>query len=81
MTRPPVKAIDVLCVDTIQMTQALGQVSFPGFDERMVMVGHLTIGMAQPIVPSACLSGHFQKFSPVRRLKKDVMPTFPRAMM
>lgn len=57
--------VDALRVDAVDLAHALHQVRFWRFNEDVVVVGHLTPGMADPVKSPADLTKHFQPRFPV----------------
>jgi hypothetical protein len=47
---PAVAFVEELRVDAVQLPHAEGKVAVRGLDEKMVMVGHEAVGVAEPII-------------------------------
>jgi len=61
MAAPTVPPVGLLRVNTIELAHPLGQIALWRFDHQVVMVGHQTVGMAQPIRVLDNLAENLQK--------------------
>jgi hypothetical protein len=50
MTDPAVPLIEELRIDAIQLPHAEGEVAVRSFDQKMIVVGHEAVGVADPVV-------------------------------
>jgi hypothetical protein len=50
MTDPAVPFVEMLGVDAVQLSHAEGEIAVRGLDEEMIVIGHETVGVANPIV-------------------------------
>ena len=64
--------IDSLRINSVQVPHPYGKIALHGFDEQMVMIGHLAPCMADPIEAPACLSKHVKPQQPITVVKIDV---------
>ena len=53
MSNPPVPAIEVLRVKTVQLPHSMAEVAFNRFDHDVIMVPHLAVGMHMKIETAA----------------------------
>jgi len=55
-----VAAIEALGVNTIQVAHAFREIGFGRFDDQMIVIAHLAIGVAYPVESLANLAECFQ---------------------
>jgi hypothetical protein len=48
---PAVTIVEELGINAVQLSHAYRKIAVRGFDEKMIMIGHETIRMANPVVP------------------------------
>ena len=65
MPYPPVSAIEVLCVNTIELAHTFREVGFRYFDDHVIVVIHQAIRMAPPVKAAAYLPEHAQPLESV----------------
>jgi hypothetical protein len=73
MTGPTVALIEELGVNAVQLPHAQGEVALRGLDEKTVMVGHETVGVAQPIVAFIDMLEGVQEVQEVGVVLEDVL--------
>ena len=66
-------AIETLRIDAVQLAHAFGQISIDRFHEQVIVVGHLTIGMHDPVEASADITDNGQPCCPVIIIQIDVL--------
>ncbi len=77
--------VDVLGVDTVELSHALGQIGVGRFDQQMIMIRHQAIGMTDPVETFAGSAQDVQKRDAV--VVSSALPrkvsrrSFPRAVM
>ncbi len=71
MAGPAVPFIEKLGVDTVQLAHAQGQVAVRGFDEKMIMIGHETVSVADPVISFVDVLEGVQKVLAVGVVFKD----------
>ena len=66
-------AVECLGLDPIEMTHSCGKVAFDRFHHKMIMVGHLAPGMANPVKPDARLSQDIEPAQPVAVIEINIL--------
>ena len=67
-------AIEVLCVDPVQLPHALGEIAVRGFDQEMIVVVHQTTGMHRPVEAGDDLRQHAPKQTPALLAQENGLP-------
>ena len=62
MTGPSVPFIEELCVDTVKLPHAGGEISVGSLDEEVIVVGHEAVGVTDPIVAFIDMLEGIEKF-------------------
>ena len=60
MPDPPVNAVEALRIHAVELTHAASEIGFGRFDQEMIVIGHLTPGVADPVTPLADLAEDFK---------------------
>jgi hypothetical protein len=68
-----VLTVYVLSVDAVELTHPLGEVGFRGFDDQMVVIGHLAPGVAVPIESLANGAQDGEPLESVGIVEEDVL--------
>ncbi len=68
------RLIEALSIDAIELAHACGEVAVGGFDEQVVVVTHLTVGVADPVEAFADVPQHIQPQIPIFLFEVDILP-------
>ena len=74
-----VRAIEALSVHPVELAHADGQVGLGRFHQQMIMIGHQTVGVADPTVTRDNLGESLRKELAVVIREKDLRRALPRA--
>ena len=66
-------AVEALGIDTIKLAHAFGEVGIGRFDEQVIMMGHLAIGVAHPVEALADLGKRFEPGEAIVVGQKNVL--------
>ena len=77
VTHTAVTAIELLGIHAIQLAHPGRKVAFGGFDDQMIVIGHLAPGMDGPVVALAALGQGFQPDFAVDVVDKDILAPIP----
>ena len=69
-----VATVELLGVNTVELTHALGEIRFRRLHHHMVVVGHLAIGVAAPVEAGADLPERREPIDPVLVIAADRLP-------
>ena len=67
----PVSAVELLRVDAVELPHSLGKVCVGCFNEEVVVIGHETVRMTNPVVSLDNISELGEKYSMVMIVKED----------
>ena len=74
--------IELLRIQAIELAHSSGKISFDGFDQKMIVICHLTKTMDDKVVPFAHVSKDFQPLTSVEVMTVDrIFPVAPRGDM
>mgnify|MGYP001607791079 CR=1 FL=1 len=68
---PAVPFVEELGIHSVQLAHAYGQVPVRGFDEKMIMIGHEAVGVADPVVAFVDVLEGVQKVLAVMVILED----------
>ena len=71
MTGPAVPFIEVLGVDTVQLSHTEGEIAVRGLDEEVIVIGHEAVGVTEPVVAFVDVLESVQKVLAVLVISKD----------
>ena len=77
MPDPGVGAIDILRIDTVELTHPLGKIALHSLHHDMVVVTHQAISMTNPVEPLAHVSKNTTPGKPILVAGKDILPPVP----
>ena len=60
MPDPPVNAVEALRIHAVELAHAASEIGFGRFDQEMIVIGHLTPGVADPVEALADLAEDFK---------------------
>ena len=60
MANPPVNAVEALRIHAVELAHAASEIGFGRFDQEMIVIGHLTPGVADPVEALADLAEDFK---------------------
>lgn len=55
----------LVVIDAVQLPHALGEITFQGFYQQVIMIGHQALGVTAPVETFAYLIQGFQKHLPI----------------
>jgi len=73
VTHPMMSAIDLLCINSVQLAHSGGEIGLGRFYNHMIVVGHLALGVDDPVKSFATLGQHFQPRYAVGIVNVDVL--------
>ena len=69
-------SVKKLGIDTVELSHAEGEVGIRCLDQKVVMIVHETVGMAEPVVLPDSRTKDGKELLPISIIHKDLSPCF-----